>query len=537
MRAIIYARYSTEHQTESTIIDQLRRCRDYAASRSWEVGAEYTDEGISGAAIGNRPGVQKALGELRHGDVLLVVDTTRLSRSQDLAPLLTRLRHRGIRVIGVLDGFDSDSRTARMQAGLSGIMSEEFRASIAARTHSALDMRAREGRATGGKCYGFSNKGEVIEAEAAIVREVFERAANGEAQKAIADDLNRRGVPAPGASWKRKNRRSDGVWLVSAIHSMLSNERYIGRVIWNRSIWRRDPDTGVRQRIERPESEWVVKAGPAIVEIPVWEKVRALGKARKYHGGGKGPGPRYMLSGILVCGQCGKKLIVTGSGGSHYYCGTHRHGGASACPMSIGARRDVAEEKILEPIRRELLSQESVELACETIARLARNERIEVAQPAELEELDRRLARIEAQIDAGVLEREDVAASIAAIMEKRRQLLSASWRASRSIKKIDLNTASDSYREVVRDLRKAIDGPPAIARAAIHSLLGDVICRPEGGILVAEVGLNAAPLLRAAGIAQNGSGGTLVDWAIIALSRTEPSTLTGIWRARGSRAA
>ena len=121
MRAIIYARYSTEHQTESTILDQLRRCREYAAARGWTVGAEHIDEGISGAAFGNRPGVQSALAALEAGDVLLVVDTTRLSRSQDLAPLLTRLRHRGVRVIGVLDGFDSDSRTARMQAGLSGI--------------------------------------------------------------------------------------------------------------------------------------------------------------------------------------------------------------------------------------------------------------------------------------------------------------------------------------------------------------------------------------------------------------------------------
>ena len=147
--------------------------------------------------------------------------------------------------------------------------------------------------------------GEVIEAEAAIVREVFARAANGEAQKAIANDLNGRGIPAPGASWERKNRRADGLWLVSALHSMLGNERYIGRVIWNRSVWKRDPDTGMRQRIERPESEWIVSEGPAIVDRQVWERVRALANPRKLHGGKAGGGPRYLLSGILVCGQCG----------------------------------------------------------------------------------------------------------------------------------------------------------------------------------------------------------------------------------------
>jgi site-specific DNA recombinase len=541
MRTIIYARYSTEHQTESTIIDQLRRCREFAAARSWEVVAEYTDEGISGAAIGNRPGVQKALGELRTSDVLLVVDTTRLSRSQDLAPLLTRLRHRGIRVIGVLDGFDSDSRTARMQAGLSGIMSEEFRSSIAARTHSALDMRAREGRATGGKCYGFSNKGEVIETEAAIVREVFDRAARGEAQKAIAAELNRRGVPAPGASWERKNRRSDGLWLVSAVHSMLSNERYIGRVVWNRSVWKRDPDTGVRQRIERPESEWIVSEGPVIVDRQVWDRVRALANPRKYHGGKAGGSPKYLLSGVLVCGQCGHKLAVTGAGGSHYYCSTHHNGGSSACSMAIGARRDVAEERLLGPVQTELLSQEAVDLAIDLMRQWHREDRAQGVLPAELEELDRRISKLQAQVEAGILDREDIAPSLAALFERRRTILAASWRKSSSKTGLDLSAAAQAYRAAVQDMRNSLAGPITRARAAVHQLLGDVVCRPDGDVLVALVNLSPVPLFRAAGISWIGSGGALIiheNLREVSLSATAPWPPShDSWKALGSRAA
>ena len=328
MRTTIYARYSTEHQTESSIQDQLRRCRDFAAARGWTVVGEHTDEGISGAALGNRPGAQAALADLQPGDVLLIADTTRLSRSQDLAPLLARLRHRRVRVIGVLDGFDSDSRTARMQAGLSGIMSEEFRAQIASRTHSALDMRARTGGATGGKCFGFDSAGQIVEPEAELVREVFRRAAAGEPMRTIAADLNARGVPAPGAGWSRKSRRTDGLWLNTAIHSMLGNERYVGKVVWNRSVWRRDPDTGKRIREMRPESEWVVSEGPAIVDRDTWERVRAAASPRKSFGGRPGGSPRYLLSGILTCGVCGRKLVTTGQNGAWYYCGTHKAGKA-----------------------------------------------------------------------------------------------------------------------------------------------------------------------------------------------------------------
>src|SRR5690606_17168027 len=118
------------------------------------------------------------------GDVLLVTDTTRLARSQDLAPMIERLRFRGVRVIGVLDGFDSDSPQARMQAGLSGLMSDEMRASIRVRTHSALQMRAINKRPTGGRVYGFTPEGEPAP-EAVIVREVFQRVADGEPLRSI----------------------------------------------------------------------------------------------------------------------------------------------------------------------------------------------------------------------------------------------------------------------------------------------------------------------------------------------------------------
>ncbi len=515
MRAIIYARYSTDRQTESTILDQLRRCRETAATRGWTVAHEFTDEGISGAALGNRPGVQSALAALRPGDVLLVVDTTRLSRSQDLAPLLTRLRHRGVRVLGIFDGFDSESQTARMQAGLSGIMSEEFRASIAARTHSALDMRARQSRSTGGRCYGFEPSGTVIDAEARVVREVFRRAANGETNRQIAVDLNTRGVAAPGAGWSRKVRRTDGRWLVSAIHSMLENERYIGRVIWNRSTWKRDPDTGKRLRIERPESEWIVTEGTAIIDRETWSRVRSLATPRKFHGGRAGGGPKYLLSGLLRCGICGQRLIVTGSAGSHYYCGTHRQGGPSACSMSIGTRRDVAEEILLTPVFSELLSEQAVETAVELMAQWSRQERAQGVRPPDLEEIDARIARLQAQVFAGVLEREDVAASLAALEEKRQSVLSAAWRKTSQKQGVQLTSAQANYRKAVGRFREIIrGGAVAQARAALHELVGEVVCRPEVDHLVADLALNPQPLLKAAGIAQIGSGGPIPHRAV-----------------------
>ncbi len=61
MLAALYSRYSTDRQSESSIADQVRVCEDYAAKHGLTVTARYADEGISGAAIGNRPAFNKLM--------------------------------------------------------------------------------------------------------------------------------------------------------------------------------------------------------------------------------------------------------------------------------------------------------------------------------------------------------------------------------------------------------------------------------------------------------------------------------------------
>ena len=66
MRAVIYARYSTDAQRHASIEDQVRLCREFAASRSWEVVEVYADHALSGAST-LRPGYQRLLEDLRAG--------------------------------------------------------------------------------------------------------------------------------------------------------------------------------------------------------------------------------------------------------------------------------------------------------------------------------------------------------------------------------------------------------------------------------------------------------------------------------------
>jgi site-specific DNA recombinase len=516
MHVYTYARYSTDRQSEESIVDQQRRCHTYARGGNWPVTCDFIDEGISGAALGNRPGLAAALRALTSGDVLLVVDLTRLSRSQDLAPLLERLRYQGIRVVGVLDGFDSASPHARMQAGLSGLMSDEFRASIRARTHSALEMRAREGRPTGGRAYGYDGAGRVIETEAAIVREIFERTAAGGAMRTIASDLNRRGIPSPGAKWRRRERRRDGRWVVSSINAILRNERYVGRRVWNRWEWLKDPDSGKRTRRRRSPEEQINTECPAIVDAKTWAIVAARASER-----GKGESAarhrprRYLLSGLLVCEHCGNRMVVTGSRGSHYACATHRQAGPTACPVSQHARRDLAEDAVLGPIRRELLAPEAVELACGLIRAAIKTELLRSVQgvePPEVATIERQIIELEDLIAAHHALAATLRPVVAGLREKVANVQRAHWRKAHAVKIAEL-PAEEAYKAAVADMASVLGGSNVeAARAAVRSLTGDIPIFQREGKLYGRLAVNAAPLFSRCNprlIEQVGSGGRI----------------------------
>jgi site-specific DNA recombinase len=458
MRAIIYARYSTDRQADSSIADQFRVCREYAQRHGWQVIAEHCDEGISGAALGNRPGVKAALSQLESGGVLLVIDLSRLSRSSDISSILSRLSHRLVRVIGVQDGYDSTSRTARMQAGMSGIMSEEYRAQIADRTRSALVMRAHAGDPTGGKAYGYRD------GEAAVVLEIFERFASGESMKQIACDLNQRDIPAPGASWKREKRARHGRWLVSCLHAMLHNERYAGRLVYNRSYWLKDPEKGTRKRIERPQSEWIVKQIPALVDRETWDACQARFSFRAPPGGVR----KYLLSGILTCALCGSKMTIIGGKQHRYYCGTFHNGGAHACSNGLSVPRLNAEAYVLEPVMSILLDPDSIAEAMRQMRAEAKREMTETEDPQILE-----LRRLVSQ---GLLKPEIAAPAI----EEARK---------RSTAKSPIALPSERmWRNAVANMRDILESDEiGAAREVLQSLLGEIPMHPKGDHYLAEI--------------------------------------------------
>ena len=519
MKGAIYSRFSDPQSEAWTIADQNRVCSEWCERNGVAVVARFEDQGISGAAIGNRPGLKAALAA--PVDVLLVMELTRLSRSQaDLSKLIDRLVHRGVRVIGVQDGYDSARKGHKLQAGLTGIIGEAFREMVADKTYTALESRAQAGKPTGGRAFGYRD------GEAAVVQRIFTMYADGYSAKRIAEILNREGVPSPGSSWARTTRRRGG-WAPSAIAGdprrgvgILNNELYVGRDIWNRTKWIKDPDTGQRQCVQRPRSAWIVREAPElrIVDAGLWAAVKARqGRQQRDRGEavrrglkrGTGRAARYLFSSILKCKVCGSNYVQRGA--TRYVCSGYENG--RVCSNGQTFRRELMQSRLLTAIREQLLSDASVE---KLKARLLRRLRRPPADGARTKKLETEIQRMVDAIALGMRPR--------ALLERLQSAECELERLKDSSKVVDVKAvmaaiprAVERYRAMVSDLGNApIDIEQG--REIIRGIAARIPVRPgPDGVPIAELSLNEEMPL--AGVAVSGS-----DIGMVAGAGFEPAT-------------
>lgn len=165
-------------------------------------------------------------------------------------------------------------------------MNALFLKDLAAKTHRGIRGRVEDGKSGGGLCYGYNvvkqldargdpirGNREINEAEANVVRRIFREFAAGVGPRTIARTLNEEGVPGPaGKLWNDTTIRGH----VKRGTGIVNNELYIGRLIWNRLRYIKDPSTGKRVSRLNPESEWIIKDVPElrIVDDKLWHSVR-----------------------------------------------------------------------------------------------------------------------------------------------------------------------------------------------------------------------------------------------------------------------
>jgi DNA invertase Pin-like site-specific DNA recombinase len=136
MRAVIYARYSTEMQREASIEDQVRQCQAFIAEKGWSLIRTYEDRAMSGASA-FRPSYQSLREDSRAGrfDVAVAVSLDRFSRDQeDTAGLYKRLKHLGIPLYTLAEG-----EVTPLHVAFAGAMNSMALTLLAEKTWSGLE--------------------------------------------------------------------------------------------------------------------------------------------------------------------------------------------------------------------------------------------------------------------------------------------------------------------------------------------------------------------------------------------------------------
>lgn len=99
------------------------------------------------------------------------------------------------------------------------------------------------------------NKLEIDPEQAAVVRDIYKRFADGQSHRQMVTELNRLNVTSPGSTWNRKTRRCSG-WIGSSVRVITQTPHYDELVRWNANAYVKDPGTGKHKRRARPRSEW-----------------------------------------------------------------------------------------------------------------------------------------------------------------------------------------------------------------------------------------------------------------------------------------
>lgn len=433
-RAAIYARYSSDRQSESSVDDQVALCRRAADARGLTVVEVHGDAAISGA-VARRPGLDALLASVQAGrlDVVLVESLDRLGRDLgDLDRLRKTLGFRGVRLLGVSDGVDTARDGDALLYGVRAVLSEAYLADLAKKTHRGLAGRAAAAKVTGGLPFGYRSEpardgaGKVAvvdEPTAAVVRQIFDLYGRaGASQAEIAEHLNRIGAPAP--------RVRAGEWRSSAVRSILINPKYRGEWTWNAKRWVRDPDTRTRRRVPRPETDLVSELRPelAIVDDETWALVAARFERQAGEYAGEKRRRTYPLTGLLVCGCCGAPMSIAGGveGRRYYRCSMSRSRGRAACGNRRNVREDDVRATVFRTLERWVLNpdaQRKMRMYAEQRLRaLAAEAPREVAQRrAELAEVEAQAERLVDLMAAG-LSSDTVRDRLRRLEEQKRQI-------------------------------------------------------------------------------------------------------------------
>ena len=386
MKAVIYARYSSDSQREESIEGQLRECTAYCMKNDITILRTYIDRALS-AKTDNRPDFQRMIKDSAKGlfDTVIVWKLDRFARNRyDSARYKAQLKKYGVKVLSATENISDGPEGIILESLLEG-MAEYYSAELAEKvirghTENALKCKYNGGTPTFGYKIDEDRHYQLDPRTAPVVLEVFTMYDQGKTMKEIRDHLNSKGVTTV------RGKKIDLNFVAAVLH----NRKYIGEYSYR---------------------EIVTPGGiPAIVPQDLFDRVQSKTAKNKKAPARHKAEDDYLLTTKLFCGTCGAMMVGESGTSSHqgrkyhyYRCvNTKKYKTCNAKHKSV--KKVPLENAVVNAVMAKVMDDNFVEYITDAVMDLQGQEStILPALRKQLEEAERGINNMLNAIQAGII--------------------------------------------------------------------------------------------------------------------------------------
>lgn len=351
LRAVAYCRLSREDGDDdisSSIVNQKKIIKDYAADNNILIQDYYIDDGESGYTM-DRPAFNRLKNDLNNDKVNMIIakDLSRIGRHNAKVQLfLENILETEKRLIAIGDNYDSYNTQSHDMVGIQTWVNEKYVRDVSNKIRKAIDTMQKEGRYISSVPYGYYidtlQKGvyHVDKTCAMYVKEMFNMYLSGLGVGAIATNFTQRNIPTSSMITKQRLERQGKTykghvstkWAPNVIMAMLKNDFYIGTLTLGKTKKRAINGKKVKQ----PEEKHYVfdDAHEPIIDKKTFKLVQETMLTRtenKFRGKRIQDRPN-IFSGVLYCADCGERMTSTSNrANTRYVCKTYNLYGTSFC--------------------------------------------------------------------------------------------------------------------------------------------------------------------------------------------------------------
>lgn len=315
LRVAAYCRVSTkqEEQLNSYEVQKKYYIDKINSNAEWELVGIFADKGITGTSVNKRDEFNKMIKLCKRNkiDMIIVKSISRFARNTvDCLHYTRMLKQLGIDVYFEEQGIHSIKPDAEFYISIYGTIAQSESENISANVKWGKLQSAKEGKVVFsyknflGYRKGDDGKPEIVSEEAEIVKMIYERFLAGDSLKTIAEKLQKERKSSP---------TGKSEWSTTTIRSILSNEKYKGDAIINKTITVDCLTKEVRKNNGERPKYYVENSHPAIIDAETFgraqeEMARRTGKRKVKQTGTKTEqgkySSKYALIELLICGEC-----------------------------------------------------------------------------------------------------------------------------------------------------------------------------------------------------------------------------------------